>query len=426
MPKLDEIVLGKSQERVNCSSLPWLNKALGGGFALGSVYLLAGDPGIGKSTLSIQVLIDLAMQGLKVLYLTTERDVRDTKRVIERIAKDSKSDLPKAVRDNVFLDENLEDIDRLPTFFARRVLADGQDYHGSKVIIVDSVQGKGLAAGATKKYHALYEFTGLARTHGIVTILVSHITKKGQIAGPKTLEHNVDSVLYMRQAFRLRPFFVPKNRFGPAILDPVILEMDTRGRLEESPHKVAKSTAVLGYSGMGEDLAEGQASVGLPKWGSKPELNAPFLPSKKVRQILAILSTLKKVDLSDLSYEINCYIPRQQAYRAELDLPIAVALISSYLQQPIVERSLFVGELDLTRRIRPPERAYLATLAKVLCGPQRGSVKKVFISDEVAIPFAKMKPDKDGPLVGDILSVMPVADLPTLLKLLWPALVTDS
>jgi hypothetical protein len=92
-----------------------------------------------------------------------------------------------------------------------------------------------------------------------VTVLVGHVTKKGQIAGPKDLEHNVDCVLYIRRAFRLRP------------------------------HMAARSTAVHGYAGIGDDLAEGQASVSLPRYGSRPELNAPFLPGKKVRQLLSVL-----------------------------------------------------------------------------------------------------------------------------------------
>jgi hypothetical protein len=76
-------------------------------------------------------------------------------------------------------------------------------------------------------------------------------------------------VLYVRRAFRLRPLFVPKNRFGPAIIDPIVLVMDDRGRLTKSPLSAAKSIAVYGYAGMGDDLAEGQASVSLPKYGSR-------------------------------------------------------------------------------------------------------------------------------------------------------------
>jgi predicted ATP-dependent serine protease len=77
----------------------------------------------------------------------------------------------------------------------------------------------------------------------LVSILIGHVTKKGQIDGPKDLEHNVDCVMYIRRAFRLRPFFVPKNRHGPAVLDPLVLMMDDRGRLMQSLHKECRRLA---------------------------------------------------------------------------------------------------------------------------------------------------------------------------------------
>jgi Mg-chelatase subunit ChlI-like protein len=184
--------------------------------------------------------------------------------------------------------------------------------------------------------------------------------------------------------------------------------------------------SIYGYGGIGEELAEGQASVSLPKYGSRPELNAPFLPGKKIKQLLTVLSTLKDVDLADLSYEINCFLPRQQRYRPELDLPLAVALLSSYLQQPVDERTLFVGELDLTRRIRPPEPTYIASLAQLLVGPQMGKIRRLFIAAEVASALGRIQPDKKGPHVSDKVEVRGVSDLDGLLRELWPALFEDS
>lgn len=419
MPKLDEVG-GPSQEILDAPSLPWLTQAIGDGFVRGGVYLLAGEPGIGKTTLSLQILGDVAQRGMKVLYITTEQGLPDIKGAVQRVHAAADGRLPAGIRENFFMDDSLDDIDGLPKFFARRVLTADQDYHGTEVLVVDSVQGRGLAAAATKKYRAFYEFAEMTKAQGLVSILIGHVTKKGQIAGPKDLEHNVDCII--RRAFRLRPLFVPKNRFGPAVVDPLVLIMDDRGRLGTSPHTAAKTSAAYGYAGMGEDLAEGQASVSLPKYGSRPELNAPFLPGKKIKQLLAVLSTLKDVDLSDLSYEINCYVPRQQRYMEELDLPLAVALLSSYLQQPVDPRTLFVGELDLTRRIRPPERTYLASLAQLLAGPQKGRLRRVFLAEEAVAALGRMQPDRNGPRVSDMVEVRGVTDLEVLLKELWPAL----
>ena len=421
MPRPDDIQ-GKGQEYLRVSSLPWLEEAIGEGFVRGGTYLLAGEPGIGKTTLALQILGDIAQRGMKVLYVTTEQGLSDIKRALQRIHGTKDGRLPRGISENFFMDDGVEDIDALPKFLARRVLTDGQDYHGAEVIVVDSVQGRGLSAAATQKYRALYEFAENAKAQGLVTLLLGHVTKKGQIAGPKDLEHNVDCVLYVRRAFRLRPLFVPKNRFGPAVIDPIVLVMDEKGRLAKSPLSAAKSTAVYGYAGIGEDLAEGQASVSLPKYGSRPELNAPFLPGKKIKQLLAVLSTLKDVDLADLSYEINCYVPRQQRYTEELDLPLAVALLSSYLQQPVGGNTLFVGELDLTRRIRPPEQTYLASLAQLLLGPQSGRINRVFLSTEAVSALSKMQPDKTEPRVGEAVDIRGVNDLETLLQELWPSL----
>jgi DNA repair protein RadA/Sms len=421
LPRPDDIS-GKGQEYFSIPSLPWLNEAVGNGFVRGGVYLLAGEPGIGKTTLALQILGDLAERGMKVLYVTTEQGLGDIKRALQRVYAKGNGRLPVGISQNFFMDDSVEDIDALPKFLARRVLTDGQDYHGIQVIAVDSVQGRGLAAAATQKYRALYEFTESAKAQGILTLLIGHVTKKGQIAGPKDLEHNVDCVLYIRRAFRLRPLFVPKNRFGPAIIDPIVLLMDDRGRLAMSPLSTAKSTAIYGYAGIGEDLAEGQASVSLPKYGSRPELNAPFLPGKKIKQLLSVLSTLKDVDLADLSYEINCYVPRQQSYVEELDLPLAVALLSSYLQQPVSGKTLFVGELDLTRRVRAPEQTYLAALAQLLTGPQKGHIDKVYVAQDTVSLLGKMQPEKGGPRVSEVVDLHGVNDLESLLRDLWPNL----
>lgn len=422
MPKLDEVG-GNGPDLIQLTSLPWLERSVSPGLIRGGVYLLAGEPGIGKTTLAIQVLGDLARQGLKVLYLTTEQGLPDLKRAVERIHTDGRKLLDSTLRENFMLDDRLDDLADLPRFFARRVLTEGEEYHGAQAIVIDSIQGRGLSAAATRKYRALYEFTENAKAQRLITVLVGHVTKKGQIAGPKELEHNVDCVLYIRRAFRLRPFFVPKNRFGPAQLDPLVLMMDERGRLVESPHTTAQSSAVYGYAGIGEDVAEGQASVSLPRYGSRPELNAPFLPGKKVRQLLSVLSTLRDVDLTDLSYEINCYVPRQQRYREELDLPIALALLSSYLRKPVPDTALFVGELDLTRRIRPPERMYLAALAELVMGPQRGRFRTVYLSDEGASTLGDLRPSEGGKTVGETVRVRGVRTLEALIEELWPELV---
>lgn len=422
MPRPNQIST-QPTERVSLPSLPWLNDALGGGFVRGGIYLLAGEPGIGKTTLVLQVLGDLAANGTRALYVTTEQGLPDVNSALLRIHAGPEGKLPTGIESNFFMDDSVEDLTLLPQFLAKRVLTSGGEYAGVQVIAFDSIQGRGLPAAASSKYRALYDFTAQAKAAGLVSILIGHITKKGQIAGPKDLEHNVDCILYLRRAFSLRPLFIPKNRFAPAVLEPLVTVMDNRGRLTKSKLSAAKAASVIGYSGVGVELAEGQATVSLPKYGSRSGLNAPSLPQKKIKQIIDVISSLKDVDIADLSYQINCYLPRKQTYREELDLPIAVALLSSYLQQPVDPRRLFVGELDLTGRIRPPERRYLAALAQLLTSEPPPPVDSVVISEGAATDLAEMRPSASRPKVAKITEVIPISDLPTLIGRLWPQLV---
>ncbi len=420
MPRIDD-VLTAGPDLLEVPGIEWIHKMIQPGFARGGVYLMTGEPGVGKSTLALQVAGDLAINGVQVLYLTTEQGLSDLKRAIQRIHGTCDGFLPESIRNNLYLDDTVEDVEDLPRFLARKVLAETAEYHGVQAIVLDSIQGRGLSPAATKKYRSLYEFAETAKAHGLVTLLLGHVTKRGQIAGPKNLEHNVDVVLYFRRAFRLRPLFVPKNRFGPAMLDPLVLMMDGLGRLVESPHSAGRSTTVLGYGGRGDNLAEGQAVVSLPRYGCRAQLNSPFLPGKKVKQLLGVLSTLKDVDLTDLSYQISCYLPGPQRYCQELDLTIAVALLASYLQQPVPEGTLFCGELDLSRRVRAPESPYLKALGQAITGPQLGRVNRVYLANDVAQELARMRPDPNGPPVMEVADVRGIGDLEELLGELWPS-----
>ncbi len=422
MPRLGEIEK-KGSQFIEVPSLPWLNKALNGGFVRGAVYLLAGDAGLGKTTLVNQALGDIAARGRKVLYVTTEQSLGEFKAAMERV-HGRNGTLPNAIIQNFYVDDTVDDIDALPKFLTRKLLTAGEEYHDVEIIAVDSVQGRGLSSNATRKYGALYEFTSLARAQGLICLLVGHITKNGAIAGPKNLEHNVDCIMYLRRAFRLRPFFVQKNRFGPDLSEPIVLNMDQRGRLVRSPLSTAKQSSVFGFSGIGEELTETQASVSVPKHGCRPELLSPFLPEKRVRQLLGVLNAVADLDLTHLNYAINCYLPRQQQYCGELDLALVVALLSSYLQQPVAADLLFAGELDLRARVRQPEHRYLRNLAAILLGTHAGSIRTLFVAREAAPRLSRFQTDKDGPQVGDVVEVTGVANLEEVISRLWPDLMS--
>jgi DNA repair protein RadA/Sms len=427
MPKIGEVQRG-GRESLDVPGLPWLQDVLRGGLTKGGIYLIAGEPGIGKTTLAVQILIDLAKRGVPVVYLTNEQSLADIAGVVDRITRGLTPTEADAVKDNLFCDDAVPEIKDLPDFLARRILSEGQEYHGCRVLVYDSVQGRGLAATATQQYKSLYKFNDLAKNSGLCTLLIGHITKRGQVAGPKDLEHNIDAMIYLRRAFRLRPLFVPKNRFGPAVFDPLVLVMDDSGKLTKAPHTTAQSSVVFGWSGVGENLTEAQAVVSLPRYGSNPELNAPNLPRARVKQLMNTISQLKDVDVTNLSYTINCFLPRRERYAEELDLPLAIALLSSYLQQQVPANSLFVGELDLTSRIRRPDPNYLAELAQILVRVHGGTIQRIYLSSEAHQEMRQHLAEQEKAAQAEgaggsaQIEVIGVRDLAGLLALLWPDL----
>ena len=217
-------------------SLAWLRQRISK-FVVGGIYLLAGQPGIGKSRLSTQIALDVGRRDTKTLYILTEQSTDDLAKVARQLTSDwPRKDADHALR-NVLPEEGVYNIDDLPTFLGHQVMSSSGKYHGVKLIVVDSVQGHGLSASATRTYRHLYEFCRQCKTDGITVILVAHVTKRGDVAGPKDMEHTVDCVLVMRRAMIYRPMFVPKNRFGPAIFKPIPLEMDKiTTALRISPH----------------------------------------------------------------------------------------------------------------------------------------------------------------------------------------------
>jgi DNA repair protein RadA/Sms len=395
--------------------VPWLHHAIGPQLTAGAVYLVAGSPGIGKSTMTLQMLGALCNQGMKVLYLPTEQGLLDVKRAVERLFGPQP---PQTLTSNLLVDCSAN-LGALPRFLLTHVIKHDSEYHGVRSIAVDSLQGAGLGTQPGEKFQALKEFVVMARKAGITCILVNHVTKGGLIAGPKTLEHEVDCILYLRRASRLRALFVPKHRDHPSVENPVMLAMTERG-LDLSPQAAVQTTTALGYCGKGEVFADVQATVSIPRYGSTPALNAAFLPGKRILQLIKTAGSLSGIDEEDFSYNVTCYVPGQRVYAPILDLSIVTAILGSYLHQPVPDTALFVGEVDLTKKIRPPDEKQLQNLAGALGKSMPGQVKKVYVAKEAADGLRKMRAGIGGPMVGVIADVRGMQDLDELGRELWP------
>src|SRR5262245_25235064 len=185
MPRISDIP-HSNRRPLAVPGVPFIGEALGGDLVQGGTYLLTGEPGIGKSTGAIQVLGDLARQGHEVLYLTNEQTPSDLKASVERLCPGRGGRLPHTIDRNLSIEERVIDPDDLVSFLNEEVLRDGSQYHGTRAVVVDSIQGRGLSSSSQRGYQALYAFFERTRAHRITTILVGHVTKDGVIAGPKT------------------------------------------------------------------------------------------------------------------------------------------------------------------------------------------------------------------------------------------------
>jgi DNA repair protein RadA/Sms len=380
------LAVGKAeyQELELSKALDWLKQRLNK-LVVGGVYLLAGQPGIGKSRLAIQIALDLGRKGKKTLYVLTE----ENKESLAERATQMSSDWPlpdsKKARRLIEPCEEVYDVETLPSFLVQAVLNPNGKYRNVDLIVIDSIQGHGLSAAATRKYHQVYEFCRNCKAARITVVLIAHVTKKGDIAGPKDLEHNVDCVIVMRKAMVYRPLFVPKNRFGPAVLKPVPLEMDkVTTSLRMSPHSDIVTSVARTYLGKRIGFAETQAAVTLPSYGTKGKITAPGLPRREIEQLTTCISQIPDMDIGDLDYTIHCRLPGEKLYRSQLGLPLCMALIASYIQKDIPQYHVYIGEIDLLRKVREVPDQVILDLWESIQNGEIPSPIRVFCSRSAA------------------------------------------
>lgn len=336
----------------------------------GEIILAAGAPGSNKSTVARQLILDRAVHGIPALQILTEEPPERMRSAMLTMASDMPSSKVREALSNIHVETGIHDVQMLPNFFASHVLSPHGPYHGVKMIVLDSIQGPGLSANNFDAYQALIQFFQLARASKILVIAICHITKRGEIAGPKALEHSVDCSILIRKAYNRRVVSVLKNRFGPETARPMQLEIDpVLLKLRPSPHAETLTAVARGYlHGAGE--TEVQGAVTLPKPGTSAKVTAPGLPRKEIEQYVAGLCQVPGFELADFDLSIQCRVPGERRYRSVLGLPLSLALAASYIQQPIPENQLHIGEIDLCRNVRDVPGALLNDLSNSIVGSQ--------------------------------------------------------
>ncbi|WP_304346019.1 DNA repair protein RadA [Campylobacter showae] len=322
-----------------------LDLVLGGGVVEGSLVLIGGSPGIGKSTLLLKIASNFAAQGKKTLYVSGEESASQIKMRAQRL---------DAVKDGLFL---------LTEILLENILAEVRK-NEYKILVIDSIQTLysekiASAPGSVSQVREItFELMRLAKNENICVFIIGHITKDGSIAGPRILEHMVDVVLYFegdssRELRMLRGF---KNRFG-STSEVGIFEMSENGLI--SANDVAGKFFTRGKATSGSAITitmEGSRALSveiqaLVCESAYPKRSSTGFDKNRLDMLLALLERKLEIPLGHYDVFINVSGGVKISETAA-DLAVVAAIISSFKNRPISKESVFMGELSLNGEIR--------------------------------------------------------------------------
>ena len=327
---------------------PELDRVLGGGMVPGSVILIGGDPGVGKSTLILQVLGAISRRGGKVLYVTAEESLKQIKIRAQRIGSDSDGLMVLAETDFAGVMETVRSMQ-------------------PDALVLDSVQTlyhpefSGSAGSIGQVRQIASEASALAKSQEMSVWLIGHVTKDGALAGPRALEHLVDTVLYFEgeNSYSHRILRAVKNRYG-STNEIALLEMTEGGLVEVSDpsrhflppidRTSPGSASVMGIEGTRPLMVEVQA-LASPTAFPNPRRTVSGADLSRVLLILAVLDRRAGIPTSSLDVFVNVAGGLKLTEPAT-DLGIAMALASSIREVPVQAKTGFCGELGLSGEIR--------------------------------------------------------------------------
>ncbi|TQS72559.1 DNA repair protein RadA [Rhodobacteraceae bacterium] len=329
------------------------DRVLGGGLVAGSAILVGGDPGIGKSTLLLQAVAHFAMKGLKTLYISGEEASAQVRMRAQRLGL-------QHAPVQLGAETNLRDI-------ITTMEAEAPD-----LVVIDSIQTMWAdhvesAPGSVSQVRAAcHELVTFAKRRGCSVILVGHVTKEGQIAGPRVVEHMVDTVLYFEgeRGHQFRILRAVKNRFGPAA-EIGVFEMTGAGLAEVSNPsalflsergQAAPGSAVFaGIEGTRPVLTEIQALVA-PSSLASPRRTVVGLDSGRISTILAVLESRCGIPFTGLDVFLNV-AGGMRVLEPAADLAAAAALLSAREDVALPAEMVIFGEISLSAALRPVGQA---------------------------------------------------------------------
>lgn len=344
------------------------DRVLGGGLVPGSLVLLGGEPGIGKSTLLLQIAHALQKMERRVLYVSGEESAQQIKMRAERLGSQEAGEI------YVLAESNLE-----------AILATVAEVRPTDVI-VDSVQttfseALDSAPGSISQVrHVAAQLLAVAKTEQIPVFLIGHVTKDGSIAGPKALEHIVDTVLYFEgeRHHNHRIVRAVKNRFGAAN-EVGVFEMTARGLipvqnpsdlfLQEREETVPGSAVVCALEGTRPILVEIQALVLATQYGTARR-TATGLDYNRISVLVAMLQKRMEIPIMDCDIYVNAAGGLQVDEPAS-DLALFAAILSSFRNRALPPHTVLIGELGLSGEVRPVSQACLRVREAAAMGFRR-------------------------------------------------------
>ncbi len=360
--------------------MPEFSRVLGGGIVPGSLVLVGGDPGIGKSTLLLQVSALMAEAIGKVLYVSGEESVRQMKMRAQRLG---------LTTDQLYLlmETNLN------------IIVEHIQELVPKMVVVDSIQTvyldelKSTAGSISQVRQCASRLMQVAKGEGIPIFLVGHVTKAGAIAGPKVLEHIVDTVLYLEgdrfHAYRLLRSV--KNRFG-ATSEVGVFEMGSQGLIEvanpseaflaERLPNAAGSTIAVTLEGTRPLLVEIQALASTTSFGL-PRRTANGVDFNRLLLLVAVLNKRVGVRLFDQDVFVNV-VGGLKINEPAADLAVATAIASSFRNTPVAADLAIVGEIGLSGELRAVGQLSKRLNEAAKLGFKRCLVPKSFRRQEIA------------------------------------------
>ena len=352
------------------TGLSELDRVLGGGIVPGSVVLFAGEPGIGKSTLLTQIslILGASNQSLITVYICGEESPEQIRLRIDRLSAALRGEKESfAIKNLLFLPETEIDliIDNLGNLSNSSNLP--------SLLIVDSIQTlfttdlPGSAGSITQVRECTQRLIELAKTKQIAVFLVGHVTKKGLLAGPKTIEHAVDTALYFEgeRSADFRLLRSVKNRFGPT--DEVgVFQMTDRGlkeihdptnlinlKIKQGKFPVGSAYTVV-FEGTRPIIVEIQALV-TKSFTPLPKRVINGLDRRRSEMLIAVLQKYLRIPLWEYDVFLNV-AGGFKVFEPAADLAITAAIYSSYKNKPLPAKSVFIGEISLLGEVSEVSR----------------------------------------------------------------------